>query len=121
MATQKAKPSDATGRQREAAIKAAMEEKERQAADLAADQAKKTLELDEVIKAEPLTPELIIDNTIVVENNEPDTVVIRVVDDIEAMTFGAGNYFTFKAGQKYEVPRALANHLLEKGYIAASL
>jgi len=44
-----------------------------------------------------------------------------VVDDIEAMTFGAGNFYTFRAGQKYEVSRDLAEHLKAKGYLANAL
>jgi hypothetical protein len=34
------------------------------------------------------------------------------------MTFGAGNFFSFKAGQKYQVTKDLARHLEEKGYLA---
>jgi menaquinone-dependent protoporphyrinogen IX oxidase len=34
------------------------------------------------------------------------------------MTLGAGNYYSFKAGQKYKVTKAVAEHLQEKGYLA---
>ncbi len=34
------------------------------------------------------------------------------------MTLGAGNYYSFKAGQKYKVSRQVAQHLEEKGYLA---
>ena len=121
MAASKAKPADATGRQREAAIKAANEERERQLVDSLADQAEAQLSLDEVIKAEPARPEIIVDEVVTVGNSKPDNVVIRVVDDIEAMTFGAGNFYTFRAGQKYEVSRDLAEHLKAKGYLANAL
>lgn len=43
--------------------------------------------------------------------------VISVVDDIEQMTFGVGNHLSFKAGKKYRVTKAVANHLREKGYV----
>jgi len=44
--------------------------------------------------------------------------VIRVVEDIENMTLGAGNNYSFKAGQKYSVTQQVATHLREKGYLA---
>ena len=48
-------------------------------------------------------------------------VIIRVVELIENMTLGAGNNFSFKPGQKYEVTRSVAEHLKEKGYLAANI
>ena len=46
-----------------------------------------------------------------------DMVVIRTITDIEEMTYGVGNSYTFKAGVKYRVPLNLANYLEELGYI----
>lgn len=46
-----------------------------------------------------------------------DKVVIRTIADIEDMTYGVGNSYTFKAGQKYSVPRDLALYLENLGYI----
>jgi len=43
-------------------------------------------------------------------------VIIRTTHDIEEMTFGVGNHYTFKQGVKYRVPRALAAHLAQLGY-----
>ena len=60
---------------------------------------------------------VIVDDPIKV-GTQDDTVVIRVVADIENMTLGAGNNYNFKAGQKYQVTRAVAKHLEEKGYLA---
>ncbi len=37
------------------------------------------------------------------------------------MTLGAGNNYSFKAGQKYVVSKAVAQHLREKGYLAGVL
>lgn len=121
MASSKPKPTDATGRQRQAAIKAATEQREQQAANDFSAQAESQLQLDEVVVAAPVVPEVIVDDVVHVGTAEPATVVIRVVEDIEAMTFGAGNIYNFKAGQKYEVSRDLANHLQEKGYLANTL
>ena len=44
-------------------------------------------------------------------------VVIRTITDIEEMTYGVGNHYTFKAGVKYRVPVNLANYLEDLGYI----
>ncbi len=44
-------------------------------------------------------------------------VIIRVNTDLEQMTFGQGNHFSFEAGKQYRVTRSLANHLEEKGYV----
>ena len=46
-----------------------------------------------------------------------DTVVIRTQTDIENMTFGVGNEYSFKAGVKYTVPRAVADYLERLGYV----
>jgi ferritin-like protein len=48
-------------------------------------------------------------------NNE--TVIIRTISDIEDMTYGVGNTYTFKAGVKYSVPRHLAEYLERLGYV----
>jgi hypothetical protein len=45
-----------------------------------------------------------------------DKVVIRTHHDIEDMTFGVGNTYSFKAGVKYSVPRELAAYLNDLGY-----
>ena len=46
-----------------------------------------------------------------------DTVIIRTITDIDEMTYGVGNHYSFKAGQKYKVPKNVAAHLQEKGYL----
>ena len=46
-----------------------------------------------------------------------DSVVIRTITDIEDMTYGVGNHYSFKAGVKYRVPSNLAGYLEELGYI----
>lgn len=45
------------------------------------------------------------------------TRVIIPNTDLESVTFGAGNHYTFEEGRKYTVPRELAEHLSEKGLI----
>jgi hypothetical protein len=46
-----------------------------------------------------------------------DSVVVRVAEDLEMMTIGAGNHYSFQAGKKYKVSQVVANHLREKGYL----
>lgn len=122
MATTKVKPGDMTGRAREnlaAAAQKELQEREGQIS-LAAHVEKERLETEVVDYSEGPSqpPTLTIDE---VEVLTPDLAeefaVIRVLDDIEDMTFGAGNLYTFKVGQKYKVSAALANHLEEKGYL----
>lgn len=123
MATSKAKPTDTTGRMREAQLKDNAEAQAERASEMAMANVQKAVALEtEVIDAtEPNRATVIVDEEVVIDSGEGKTVTIRVVEDIENMTFGAGNYFSFKAGQKYKVTELLARHLEEKGYLAGSL
>lgn len=119
MATSKAKPTDATGRKLEKLQAEFIEQQQEAANNMAMATAQKAVALEtEVIDAtKPNKAEVIVDAPTVV-SEDSDTVTIRVVEDIENMTFGAGNYFSFQAGKKYVVARKLAKHLEEKGYLA---
>lgn len=119
MATSKAKPTDATGRQREKLIQENSEAVQEAATNMAMATAQKKIDLDnEVIDAtQPNKATVIVDEPTIV-NAGDEVTTIRVVEDIEHMTFGAGNFFSFKAGQKYQVTKDLARHLEEKGYLA---
>lgn len=119
MATSKAKPTDTTGRQREAQQAAFADEQAEASQNLAMATAQKAVALEtEVIDATvPNRATVIVDEATIVASGDK-TVTIRVVEDIEHMTFGAGNFFSFKAGQKYQVNQDLARHLEEKGYLA---
>lgn len=48
---------------------------------------------------------------------EAPTRTIRVNSDLESVTIGAGNHYSFNEGEKYKVPAHVAEHLEEKGYI----
>jgi hypothetical protein len=48
---------------------------------------------------------------------EDQSVVVRLNEDLEQVTIGAGNEYDFVAGQQYRVPKMVADHLEEKGYI----
>jgi len=121
----KAKPTDTTGRMREEAQAKLVQELQEKAEASAVANAEAKIKLEnEVIDAtKPNKTEVIVDEPIVVNNkkNGEETVIIRVVEDVENMTFGAGNYYSFKAGQKYEVNIKLARRLQSLGYLANTL
>lgn len=51
-----------------------------------------------------------------VELEEPTRTIIPNTN-LESVTFGAGNHYTFNEGRKYVVSADLARHLKEKGYL----
>lgn len=46
-----------------------------------------------------------------------EKVVITVAADLEDVTLGYGNIYSFKEGGKYRVPRWIAEHLEERGLV----
>jgi len=121
MATAKAKPTDATGRQREKLIQENAEAVQAEAETAAEAEAavKNAIETDVIDATAPNKAAVIVDAPIVVDATD-EAITIRVIETIENMTFGAGNFYTFEAGKKYQVTRDLARHLEEKGYLAGS-
>ena len=122
MATQK-KATDFTGRQREELAKAALEQQQEAANNMAMATAEAAFKVEnEVLDAtQPNRIETVVVDDVKSTGASGKTVVIRVAEDIDSMTLGAGNYYTFKAGQKYEVTPEVAAHLEAKGYLAARL
>jgi hypothetical protein len=120
VATQK-KPADFTGRQRDALVAQQLEDQAARTNELAMATAEAAIKVEtEVIDAtKPTRPEPVVLDAVVKSENSKATVTVRVSDNIDAMTFGAGNYYSFKAGQKYEVTPEVAAHLEEKGYVSA--
>ena len=120
----KAKVSDVTGRQREEQIKAVAQQQAERATEITmATQAKAYKDEVEVtdLTDNPATPTIIDDVESVGVTLADDQVVIRVLETLDMMTFGAGQYYSFEAGKKYKVSKALANHLEEKGYVSNRL
>lgn len=119
MANTPTSPLDATGRAAEAAAKKnAKALKDRQdEISLAAHVEAEQLETNVFDPKKPDAP-LVLDE---VENvgvtTANDTVIIRTITDIDEMTYGVGNHYSFKAGVKYRVPGHLANYLEQLGYI----
>lgn len=119
MANTQTSPLDATGRAAEQATKKnAAELKKRQEEISIANQIEaESLENDVFDPKQPDAPLVLdeIENIGVSTNN--DYVIIRTITDIEDMTYGVGNSYTFKQGVKYRVPSSLANYLEQLGYI----
>jgi len=114
----KAKPSDVTGRVREAMVEANLEEMQGRASSMSMATAEAQIKLEtEVVDATVPDRQTVIVDEPTVLSNDAD-VVIRVVEDIENMTLGSGNNYNFKKGQKYKVTKHVAQHLQEKGYLA---
>jgi len=112
-------PMDATGRAAEDAAKRRAKELADRADEISLSRKAEaaSLENDVFDPKKPDQPLLIdeIEEVGVSVNN--DKVIIRTIADIEDMTFGVGNHYTFKAGVKYSVPRELANYLAGLGYV----
>lgn len=133
------KPTDATGVARAKATKANEAEIKARQDEISTTHAKQAAQLtDEIldprIDAPTAPPEQVTDGRIVEPEPAPvvtseneivvaavgladDSVVIRTIADIERMTWGYGNEFSFVAGQKYRVPKDLAEHLESLGYL----
>ena len=118
----KAKPTDATGVLREKLQEANAEKMAEAAANMsmATAEAKVKLETEVIDATVPSRQTVIVDEVITVGKAD-DSVEIRVIEDIENMTLGAGNNYNFKKGQKYRVTSQVAQHLKEKGYLAGVL
>lgn len=119
MANTPVSPLDATGRAAAAAAKknAKQIQDRKDEISIAAQVEAESLENDVFDPKKPDAPLVLdeIENVGVAVNNE--RVIVRTITDIEEMTYGVGNHYTFKAGVKYSVPRDLANYLEQLGYI----
>jgi hypothetical protein len=115
----KAKVTDVTGRQREAQVKAHAEELAQRAGEMSMATAAVAAKLEtEVLDLTVPNKATVIDEVETVGVSlADDTQVIRVAEDLDFVTIGAGNNYSFKAGQKYKVAKQVAQHLQEKGYL----
>lgn len=117
MATQKARPQDYTGRQRQklaAEHAEVVRAREDQIAMATAAQAEVDSGLHDYVGTRQVT-ELNEQGDVVYVEPEAKTIIVNTT--IEDMTFGAGNLYSFKEGQQYRVPAALADYLEELGYV----
>jgi hypothetical protein len=112
-------PLDATGLAAEKAAKknAAELQKRKDEISIAAQIEAESLEKDVFDPKKPDAPLVLDEIENVGVSTAGDMVVIRTITDVEDMTYGVGNHYTFKAGVKYRVPASLANYLEQLGYI----
>ena len=119
MAKSQTSPLDATGRAAEQAAKKNAEtlQKRKDEISIAAQIEAEQLETQVFDPKKPDAPLVLdeIENVGVTTAN--DTVIIRTITDIDEMTYGVGNTYSFKAGVKYRVSSHLANYLEQLGYI----
>ena len=119
MANLPTSPLDATGAAAEKAAKENAKALRERADEISTVRAQEAVELETQVfdPKKPDQPILIdeIEEVGVSVNN--DKVIIRTIADIEDMTYGIGNSYTFKQGVKYSVPRDLAQYLESLGYI----
>lgn len=117
--TSRPKPTDATGVERQKAIKKNADELKRRQDEIATIAASEAERLEtEVFDPKQEDETVVIDEVVEVGTTlADDSVIVRLIADIEAMTWGHGNNYSFKAGVKYKVPRDLAEHLETLGYL----
>lgn len=117
--TTRPKPTDATGRARAAEIKKNAEELKRRQDELSTIAAVEAQRLEtEVFDPKQDDTPIVIDEVVTVGGDlADDFAVIRLIADIETMSWGYGNNYSFTAGVKYKVPKDLANHLEGLGYL----
>lgn len=119
MANTQTSPLDATGRAKEAAAKKHAKELKDRADEiaLASYEEQVSNERDVFDPKHPDTPIVLDEIETVGVTVANDYVIIRTIADIDEMTYGVGNTYTFKAGKKYKVPAHLAEYLETLGYI----
>ena len=119
MAT-KAKPGDVTGRQRQEQA-AAFEIEQQEAASqmsLATAQAKIAVDTEIIDATKPTPTVTVVDPvTEIVTDEEEDFVVVRILENIESMTWGPGNFHSFRAGSRVKMRKDMARHLASRGFI----
>ncbi len=119
MANTQTSPLDATGRAAEQASKknAAELKKRKEELSIASQVESESLEKDIFDPKNPDAPLVLDEIENVGVSTAGDMVVIRTITDIDDMSYGVGNTYTFKAGVKYRVPKSLADYLEQLGYI----
>ena len=119
MANTQTSPLDATGKAAEQAAKKNAEalKKRKEEISIATQLETESLEKDVFDPKKPDAPLVLDEIENVGVSTAGDRVIIRTITDIDDMSYGVGNTYTFKAGVKYRVPRSLADYLEQLGYI----
>lgn len=119
MPTTRPKPTDATGVARAKAIKENSDELARRQEELSTIAAAEAEAMKNEIRDPKIdAPSEVIDEIVEIGVDTADNSrVVRLIADIEMMTWGYGNNYSFQAGVKYKVPADLADHLETLGYL----
>ncbi len=119
MANTQTSPLDATGKAAEQAAKKNAEalKKRKEEISIATQLEAESLEKDVFDPKKPDAPLVLDEIENVGVSTAGDMVVIRTITDIDDMSYGVGNTYTFKAGVKYRVPKSHADYLEQLGYI----
>ena len=119
MANTQTSPLDATGKAADQAAKKNAEalKKRKEEISIATQLEAESLEKDVFDPKKPDAPLVLDEIENVGVSTAGDMVVIRTITDIDDMSYGVGNTYTFKAGVKYRVPKSLADYLEQLGYI----
>lgn len=113
MGKQMKRPGDITGRKAAMLAEQSKEELKARAEELTMFNAAAEEERKEVVS---LVSEPAIESQGQVQVEVP-VKTFRVNSTLENMTFGHGNTYSFEEGRTYKAPKALYDHLEEKGYI----
>jgi hypothetical protein len=112
--------NDFTGRQAATLAAKAAEEKKLRSEEMSmmtAEQEREFAESVQDVTTNPSRP-VLIDEVIEVGVTMGDgSVVVRLAEDVENMTYGYGNNYSFKAGGKYRVPAGVAERLTTLGLL----
>ena len=114
------KQNDFTGRQAAELAAEAAEEQKQKAEQMAMMTAQKEQEFSDSVfdvTQTPAAPTVIDEVVEVGVEMADDSIVVRVAEDVENMTYGYGNTYEFKAGGKYRVPKGVADRLQSLGLL----
>lgn len=121
MATARKRPGDLTGILAEEGAAAHKEELAKRAQEISMLAAAEQEDLDTPVDysqgpAKPVKQQQELDIADEVEVH-PATMTVRIIEDLESTTFGAGNHYELKKNQLVTLPYDFAQHLIAKGRV----
>jgi hypothetical protein len=118
--TRSKRSNDFTGRQAaelQAKTAAEQQEKAEQMAMMTAEKQQKFDEEVQDMTVNPAAPTIVDEVVEVGVTLSDNSIVVRVAEDVENMTYGHGNTYSFVAGGKYKVPKPVADRLEKLGLL----
>lgn len=110
------KPGDYTGKQRQQMAEENAEELAQAAKQMSMIQ-QVEVETNELDAFDPASGESLGRAATLKVDDAEQFALIKVVEEIQDMTFGAGNNYSFEVGKQYKVPLLLAEYLDDLGYV----